>query len=404
MISFKESIKLLIQNIEGLRLCAVKTEEAVGYLLEEDVVSTINMPPFDKSLRDGYALLSEDTKMVGSKVKNVGLVAAGEEYFGEIYKGECVKIMTGAPLAKGADSVIMVENTKESEDRGMVELLKKLDIGENICCKAQDIKVGDIVVEKGTVLSISNIAAIASVGKETVSVCLKPKVSLINTGGEIVSLGESLGANQVFNTNGPMLKGMLKDDHFDLDYYDVVKDVEIDMKRSFEQGLKSDVLLVSGGVSRGDFDLVPKVLKDLGVETIFHRVSIKPGRPLFFGKKGKTLVFGMPGNPISGFLTYLIYARTAMLKMSGIENTFPIFKEGLLRRTFAQKDSKRRHFVLVKIEQKGEECCLYPSVNYESADIKTLSDSDGFMEVEENIAVIDEGERVKYFTWKRDLK
>ncbi|MBU0468677.1 MAG: molybdopterin molybdotransferase MoeA [Candidatus Omnitrophica bacterium] len=400
MISFKESIQLLGQNTEVLHCSQVKTEEAVGYLLQEDVISKIDMPPFDKSIRDGYSLLAEDSQAIGNKIKNIGFVSAGECFSGEMHKGECVKTMTGASLAKGADCVIMVEDTKEDKELGLVEILKKLEPGDNICSKAQDIKAGDIVVKKGTVLSVSNIAAIASVGKETVTVCSKPKVSLINTGGEIVSLGGALGANEIFNTNGPMLKAMIKEDGFELEHYDVVKDVEIEMQRSFEEGLTSDVLLISGGVSRGDFDLVPKVLKDLGVQVIFHRVSIKPGRPLYFGKKDKTLVFGLPGNPISGFLTYLIYARAAMLKMSGINNDSRVFKEGILGKTFVQKDATRRHFVLVKIEKKGMASYLHPSTNYESADIKTLSDADGFMEVEENVSVIDEGQRVKYFTWK----
>lgn len=400
MISFEESKKLLLKNVKALPSVAVQTEKAVGYLLKEDVISGINMPPFDKSLRDGYALLSENAQRVGSKVRNVGTVEAGSEYPGTIHQGECVKIMTGAPLAKGADSVIMVEDTVYSEDEGSVEILKKIEIGENICCRAKDIKMGDVVVEKGTVLSISNIAAIAAVGKATVNVYRRPTVSLINTGGEIASLGAVLGPNQIFNTNGPMLQSMLKEDGFDIDNYDVVEDVEIEMKRSFSRGLNSDVLVISGGVSRGEFDLVPKVLKDLGVETIFHRVSLKPGRPVFFGKKGETLIFGLPGNPISVFLTYFIYARAAMLKMSGRDNFLPDFKRGLLGRSFVQQDATRTHFVLVRIEHKNDDFYLYPSVGYESADIKTLSDSDGFMEVEENVFMIEEGKRVKYFSWK----
>ncbi|HBG61190.1 MAG: hypothetical protein A2Y03_06310 [Omnitrophica WOR_2 bacterium GWF2_38_59] len=400
MISFKESIELLLHNTNNLDSCSVRTEDAVGFLLQEDVVSLLNMPPFDKSIRDGYALLAEDTQNIGNKIKNIGFVSAGEEFLGTIQKGECVKTMTGAPLAKGANSVIMVEDTKEEEATGLVEVLKRLEQGENICNKAHDIKAGDLVVKKGTVLSISNIAAIASVGKARVSVCKKPKVSLVNTGGEIVEIGGSLGANEIFNTNGPMLKAMIKEDGFDLESYSVVRDIEAEMQSSFGSGLNSDVLLVSGGVSRGEFDLVPEVLKNLGVQEIFHRVSIKPGRPLYFGKKNKTLVFGLPGNPISVFLTYMIYVRTAMLKLSGIKNYLPAFKEGILQKTFVQQDSSRRHFVLVTIEKSGSDCLLCPSTNYESADIKTLSDSEGFMEVEENVARIVEGQRVKYFTWK----
>lgn len=397
MIKFEEALKRILENTLTLPARKISVQEAVGMILQEDIRSGIEMPPFDKSAMDGYAVNSLDAKECPVRLKCLGLIQAGDVFTKRLKRGECVKIMTGAPLPKGADSVIMVEDARE--DAGFVEVLKPVKKGENVCFCGEDIKRGDRVLEKGKKISPSEVGILATVGRCFVKVIPKPKVATLNTGGEIVPLGSKLARFKIYNTNGPMLEALLKHDGIEPRVLGIAKDNVQQLSRAIRKGLSDDILLISGGVSMGDYDLIPEVLKNAGVKQIFHKVNIKPGKPLFFGVKNKTVIFGIPGNPVSNFLSYLIFVRPAIRKMMGYKYCQPPFKEGIVRKEFQTK-AGRRHFVLVKILKERGHLYLFPVESHGSADTLSLSKADGFMMVDERAPIVQSGSKIKFITWK----
>lgn len=397
LIAYEQALKDILNNTLTLPAGKIPIQESVGMVLKEDIRSGIEMPPFDKSAMDGYAVNSLDIKKAPARLKCIGLIQAGDIFTKKMQREECVKIMTGAPLPKVADSVVMVENTREGA--GFVEVLEAVKKGENVCFCGEDTKKGQKVLEKGKKISSSDVAILATVGKRFVRVSPKPKVAILSTGGEIVPLGVKLSKNKIYNSNAPMLEALLKSEGIKPEVLGISRDNVSQLSKAIRKGLRADILLISGGVSIGDYDLIPKVLKSIGVKKIFHKVNIKPGKPLFFGTKNKTVIFGIPGNPVSNFLSYLVFVRPAINKMMGCKYCKPPFKEGIVKTEFHTK-AGRRHFVLVKVSEKTGRFFLSPVDSHGSADILSLSKADGFMMVDENAPVVKSGSKLRFITWK----
>lgn len=397
MITYEQALESVLKNTPLLSSVETILEESVGRVLSEDIDATTAMPPFDKSLMDGYALNALDARKVPAKLKCLGIIQAGESFHGKVRRGECVKIMTGAPIPKGADTVVIVENSRQMKDS--VEIFEAVGPRKNISFKGEYFKRGQRVMEKGRVLSFSDISVLATLGKRFVKTIAKPRVAILNTGGEILALGAKLGKNKIYNSIGPMLEVLLKADGIEFKRLGIARDKTKELKKAIARGLKADVLLISGGVSKGDYDLVPGVLKDLGVRKIFHKVKIKPGKPLFFGIKGRTLIFGVPGNPLPNFLAYFIFVRPAVRKMMGVKACGPSFKEGILKKGFRVK-AGRKKFVLAKVEERSGFFYVAPVVDHGSADTMALSRADAFMIVEGDVIDVKKGSKLKFITWK----
>ncbi|MFH0771995.1 MAG: molybdopterin molybdotransferase MoeA [Candidatus Omnitrophota bacterium] len=300
MIEFEEALNIVLKNTDTLPAEQAPVDESTGRIAREDTYSNIEMPPFDKSAVDGYAVNSLDVKRVPARLRRVGLIQAGESFDRRLARGECVKIMTGTPMPKGTDSVVMVEDSRQQGE--YVELSRSAEKRENVCFKGEDLQKRQKVLKKGTNISSSHVGILAAIGTPFVRVSCKPRVAILNTGGEIVPLGKKLGKNKIYNSNGPMLSALLKADGIEPCFLGIAKDNVRDLKKEIRRGLDADILLISGGVSMGDYDLIPSVLEGMGIKKIFHKVNIKPGKPLFFGRRQKgTLVFGIPGNPVSNF-------------------------------------------------------------------------------------------------------
>jgi molybdopterin molybdotransferase len=397
MISFELALEKILKNAVPLPAEKVRIECAVGRVLMENVYSALEMPPFDKSAVDGYAVRSADLKKVPVTLRRAGLVQAGGAFKGKVGVRECVKIMTGAPLPRGADSVVMVEET--SEKNGQVKFSKTAGALDNICLRGEDIKKGSEILARGTVISVSHIAALAASGRALVKTGALPEVALINTGGEIVPPGAKLGKNRIYNSNGPMLEALLRSDNIAARPV-IVKDNARKLRSAFAKALKADIVLISGGVSMGDYDLVPSVLKSLGVRKIFHKVKVRPGKPLFFGMKGRTMVFGIPGNPVSNFLAYLAFIRPAILKRGGRGAYAPEFRAGVCAGRFAP-DTPRKAFVLSKAAPRRARYALSEVSNNGSADILALAGADAFTVVDEDKKVLEKKEKARFITWKQ---
>jgi molybdopterin molybdotransferase len=398
MIEFEEALSMILKNTGILPAEEVPLDGSMGRVLKEDAYSGIEMPPFDKSAVDGYAVKSSDVKKIPARLRCLGLIQAGEAFGRRLARGECVKIMTGAPMPKGADSVVMVEDSRQQGK--YVELSRSAEKGENVCFKGEDLKKRQKVLQKGIRISPSHVAVLATIGIPSVKASGRPRVAILNTGGEIVPLGKKLGRNKIYNSNGPMLSALLKADGIEPRFLGIAKDNVRDLKKEIRRGLDTDILLISGGVSMGDYDLIPSVLEGMGIKKIFHKVNIKPGKPLFFARRKNTIIFGIPGNPVSNFLAYLIFVRPALNKMRGCQCGKPGFKEGVIETGFHSKLG-RKHFVLVEVLKRENRYYLTPVTSHGSADVLALSKADGFMAIGPHTGVIKKGSKVGFITWKK---
>lgn len=392
MITFEEAISTVLRNARPLPPGSVPVELAVGRALAEDVRSALDMPPFDKSAVDGYAVRAAAVKP-GARLRCLGLVQAGEVFKGGLAAGTCVKIMTGAPVPPGADAVAMVEYT--SEKGGLVEFSAGIDRGDNIARRAEDIKKGQLILKRGTVIKVSHIAALAAAGRGAVKCGALPTAAIVNTGGEIVPPGRPLGRNKIYNSNGPMLAALLRSDGVTAAPA-IVRDDAKKMRTALAAALKRDMVLISGGVSMGDYDLVPGILKSLGVKKLFHTVRVRPGKPMFFGVKGRTLVFGIPGNPVANFMAYLAYIRPALRRLAGRPDFAPAFLDGTCAAAFEPR-TPRRAMVLSTVSAKAG-FSLAGVSNNGSADILALAEAAGFTMVPEGGSV-KKGGRAKFISW-----
>lgn len=398
MITYEQALENILKNTPMLPTEKVLTEESLGRVLNEEIISAIEMPAFDRSAMDGYALNHLDAEKVPVKLKCIGLIQAGDVFNKKLKRGECVKIMTGAQVPENADCVVMVEYTRITEEG--VEILKAAQRSENIFFQGEDFKKGQIVLEKGTKILPSHIGILATVGRKFVKVFAKPKVAVLNTGGEIVSLGNKLGRNKIYNSNGPMLGALLESEGIKPVLLGIAKDNSKELKERIKKGFAADILLISGGVSMGDYDLVPGILEELGVKKIFHKVNIKPGKPVFFGTKNKTVIFGVPGNPVSNFVAYHIFIRAVIQKMMGAQEPGPGFSEGIAATDFPKK-AGRRYFALAKISINEGMCCLSSIPGHSSADTLALSQADSLVMLDDASTVVKNKAKVKFITWRK---
>lgn len=398
MITFKRAQQLISENIAKLPLEKTHINQLVGRILAEDVYSKLDMPPFNKSAMDGYALRAADSRSLPFKLKCIGIVAAGGDFRKKVKFGECVKIMTGAPIPEGADSVVMVEYTRKCG--GYAEITKEVKRGQHVCLKGEDIRRGQKVIDSGTKITISHISLIAALGRQFLKTISLPKVAILNTGGEIIPLGKKLARNKIYNSNGPQLCALLASDKINCFNLGVAKDKPSQLKAAIRKGLEYDVLLISGGVSMGDYDFVPDILKNLGVKNIFHKVKVKPGKPVLFGKKGKKIIFGIPGNPVSGFMAYQLFIRPALHKMMGYSEPSLSFEQGFITKDFCKKGD-RKLFSPIKISKDNSKYYLEPLSSHGSADIYTLAQADGAMMIDENISCVRKNSQTLFITWKK---
>ncbi|MFC1566759.1 molybdopterin molybdotransferase MoeA [bacterium] len=386
MLTLHKALKIIEKNKISLDTKIVPLDSAFNRILAEDAFSDINIPPFDKSAMDGYAVNSISTASV-REIK--GSVHAGETFTDSFEVNECVKIMTGAPIPSSADCVVKIEDTEEIPNN-KVQINCSLNKGFNICKKAEDLKEGDRVLSKGIKIQGPEIAALASVGKDTCKVYKMPKAAIISTGNELIEPGDDLKNGCIRNSNGHMLSALAKDFGCEVSYLGIAKDTTNDLETKIKKGLESDILLLSGGVSMGDKDLVFSALKNQGVEILFHGVYIKPGKPLLFGKKGKTLVFGIPGNPVANFTTFHFFVRPVI-------NQNMIKVQAYITHDFTKKKG-RSLIVPTRYEYKSNKPKISAFNIMGSADITGCIGCNAFMLIEgKESAMIKEGELIEVY-------
>ncbi len=290
--------------------------ESVGRVLSEDITADTDLPPFDRSQMDGYAVIAEDTRSAPARLKIVGESSAGHGWHHEMKSGEAVRIMTGAPLPLGANAVQKIELTGETD--GIVTINESTKPAANVVFRGSEIKAGDRVFSKGERVTEQMIASMAAFGCSSVSVSVRPIVGILATGSEIVPVEETPGIDQIRNSNAPMLAALsLRCGALPREFRLADDDLERLTGRIAEALETSDVLIITGGVSVGKYDLTKPALRCLGAEICFEKVSLKPGKPAVFATLGEKLIFGLPGNPVSAAVTFELFVRPALLQMQG---------------------------------------------------------------------------------------
>jgi molybdenum cofactor synthesis domain-containing protein len=319
VLSFDDALAQVLAALPSPPVREVQVSQASGLVLAQDIVADADMPAFDRTAMDGFALRSADAARPGARLRRVGEIRTGGEISGgALAAGECVAIYTGAPIPAGADAVVMVERTRTVGD--VVELAVAVARGENIRFRGEDVKKGELLLSAGCVLRPQELAVCASFGAPRVRVHPRPRAAILSTGDELVSPDEEPGPGQIRDSNGVMLEAQAARAGASLVSREVVRDEPEAIEAAIEgAAARADLLVLTGGVSMGAYDLVAPILGKLGFAGGFHKVRMKPGKPVWFGRRGAVLAFGLPGNPVSSFVTFELMVRPAIRRLLGLE-------------------------------------------------------------------------------------
>jgi molybdopterin molybdotransferase len=312
LISIAEARRRVLESVTRLGDEDVPLDLALGRVLAEEITSTIDVPPFDSSGMDGYALIAGPE----AELEVIGEARAGHPASEAVRPGVAVRISTGAPVPEGADAVVPVERT--SPETAVRVQVPATEAGANIRRVGEDIRSGDVVLRAGTVLGPAELGVAASIGRASLRCALRPRVAILATGDELTPPGEPLAAGAIYGSNGFALSAQVERAGADLALRGTVPDTPDGTREAIREALETaDVVIVSGGVSVGPHDHVKDALLDLGVEERFWGVSLRPGKPTWFGTRGGTLAFGLPGNPVSAMVTFQLFARPALATLQG---------------------------------------------------------------------------------------
>jgi len=332
MISVDKALQHVSRCAQQLRADTVPLSAVLGLRLAENVISEVDSPPFDKSMLDGYAVETSDQSPTRHVLEQV--VAGGVPHHA-VEPGNTINVMTGAPLPDGADAVVKVEDVQQLDEATIEMPSAGVASGTGVLLRGSAFHKGQQLLAAGRCLSPIDMALLAEVGHAKVCVTPRPRVAVLATGNELVEVGRPVAAGQICNSNGPMLLALLESvDATSIDL-GIGRDDPDELKRLMTAGLEADILIVTGGVSTGVLDLVPGTLQELGVEEVFHKIRMKPGKPLWFGlceqEDHRTLVFGLPGNPVSTLVSFEIFVKPALRVLGGAEFLPPKVLRGVLR-------------------------------------------------------------------------
>lgn len=343
MITVEQALEMILSRVERLGLETIALEAAHGRVLAEAVLADMDLPPFDRARMDGYALRSADAKIAPCTLKVIGEIAAGAEFDGAIGAGEAIKIFTGAPVPKGADAVQKVEVTESDGDR--VTIMEPVKEGQFITPRASEISAGTTVAGPGRPIAAAEMAVLASFGYARVKVFRKPEVAVISTGSELVEVASKPSAAQIRNSNSYSIAAYAERAGARVENLGTVIDTpEATRLALLEAFTGRDLVITSGGVSMGDYDLVKAALLEIGAEIFFDKVIIRPGKPTVFARRNDCWFFGLPGNPVSTSVTFNVFARTALRRLQGVAD--PLLPTVQAELAASVKDSSSRRSYL----------------------------------------------------------
>ncbi|VUT24441.1 MAG: molybdopterin biosynthesis protein MoeA [Candidatus Methanolliviera sp. GoM_oil] len=396
LIPIEDAIGIVESKIKPIdRREKIPTDLAVYRILARDIEAHFDVPPFNRSAMDGYAVIAEDTFGAGQfdpKVLRIkGYVHAGEVTDVEIDRGECVEVATGARMPKNSDAVVVVESTEGEKDT--VNIFEPVHPKENVSNAGGDIKEGEVILKDGELLDPGKIGVLASLGIGEIEVYEKPKIGILPTGDEVCPIGMPLKEGKVYDVNSHTVSALVRSNGGKANLYEIVGDRFEDAKRSIEKALENDIILLSGGSSVGERDILIDVINEIG-EILFHGVQIKPGLPTLFGMIGDKPIFGMPGYPTSCLINAYVFLLPAMRKMARLpRKEYTRIKANISRRFVSTLG--RTQFLTVKV-QDGKAIPVFK----ESGAITSVSNSDGFIEIDYSVNLIEKGEEVLVNLWQ----
>jgi molybdopterin molybdotransferase len=391
LLTMEEAQRLIIERAKPLAAESVPLEEAVGRVLAEPARAAVDLPPFASSAMDGFALRASDSP---GRLEIAARIAAGVPAPRALEPGEAMAISTGGVVPEGADAVIPIEYVVEYDNE--VEIPEPVAPGANVRPRGGDARAGDVVVEPGVRLGAARLGALAASGIAEVACFARPRAAVVATGTELRSPGEPLGPGEVYEANGLILATQLESAGAEVSRVPAVADDEAAHRDALERGLEADVLVTSGGVSVGPHDLVRRIEADLGVEEVFWRVAVKPGKPVAFGVRGSTLVFGLPGNPVSSLVAFELFVRPAVLALQGLADPLPRFEPGRLGAAL-RRNPERDELVRARTSADGGEAReLEPLTGQESHMIARAAAADALVLVPRGDGELPAGSAVRY--------
>lgn len=402
MLSYQEARKIIFEKVgekKGPRVTEqVRLGDALGYVLAQEVKTDREYPPFNRATRDGYAVFAADVK-AGTALKLVGEIKAGDRVTKELFAETCVQIMTGAALPSGADAVVMIEHTKREGDA--VRFERDALPGQNFVPRGSEARAGQILLTPGTRLGFAELALAAQVGAAELKCAAKPRVAILSTGDEVVPVDSVPGRFQIRNSNSVSLAAQVRLAGGKPVLLGNAMDREDDLGAKIRRGLQEDLLVLSGGVSMGKYDLVEKALKEMGAEFYFDAVAIRPGKPAVFGVCAEKFVFGLPGNPVSTMVTFELFVAPAVDLLSGAEARELPIVEAKLSEPLTEKPGVT-HFLPARVDGIGPQREVKALKWQGSGDIAALGKANCFLVVPSNRETINAGDRVSIMI-RRDL-
>ncbi len=407
----KEIIEQLFNNLYPPQSTMVSIDDSYNQILFEDITSSIDLPPFNRSLMDGFAVKAEDTFGASDEspkiLKCIDSIEAGSFSEKTIKNGECIEISTGAPIPDGADAIAMVEftergsdinsskdNSQKNDTTNDIYILKSVAPNQDLALKGSDIKKDKLLLKENTTLTPDKIGVLAAQGIKEIKTYQKPKVAVISTGNELLIENEDLSYGKIYDVNSHAIKNAAIANGADATANGIVKDDYTQLKDKIENSLReSDIVVCSGGTSAGVGDVLRHVLDDIG-EVLIHGISVKPGKPTIVGKVNEKLVIGLPGNPVSALIIFYVFILPNIRKIAGrTEESIEKTKATLSKRIHSPKG--RMHYSLVQINEEK----AYPIVK-DSGAITSLADADGYIKITKTVELLDEGKKVEITLFK----
>jgi molybdopterin molybdotransferase len=394
MIPVEEALNRVLANLPPRRVEWISLQETQGRVLAGDICAASDLPPFHRSAMDGYAVRSADTARAPVTLTCTGTVQAGGSDPGSISPGETKAIMTGAPVPEGADAVLMVEHTEGPDPEGRVRMLQAVRAGESVAPAGCEARAGDRVLESGRCIGPAETAVLAAFGYASIPVYKLPSVALFSTGDELVEVEDIPRPGQIRNSNAHSLTAQLRQLGLKPDYLGIARDDKEDLLARMNEALRRDFVVLTGGVSMGKFDYVKEVFAELGLEIVFSKIAMKPGKPTVFAKKGEKRVFGLPGNPVSSFVAFENFVRPALGRLCGFEKPDLPRIRGNLTRAVKQA-AGRTSFLPARITEPDDGYSVEPLGWKGSADIVGFSRANAMLIMPAECTFLDSGQTIE---------
>lgn len=396
MLSVDDALKIVLDTAQVLSPRIVPINDSVGLILDENIIAEENVPPFDNSAMDGFAVLSSDVQNATREkpviLKVIDILQAGKVSDKRLNNSEAIQIMTGAPMPNGADAVVMIEQTERISEES-VKCFSAVRKDENRRRAGDDIRAGQKVFQKGRYIKPYDIGVLASIGKSAVHLIPKPRIALLSTGDELAGIEEPLSPGKIRSSNNFTLRALIEQMGAEVLDLGIAKDTIRETEEKLQRAFSADIILTSGGVSMGEFDYVRQALEKLGVEIKFWKVNQKPGKPLVFGAHQNKLFFGLPGNPVSAIVCFQLFVVPAIKKMSGSMTVSP-YRLKAQSSEKIQKKQGLRFFLRGTLTRRDNLFSVSSTGNQSSGVMSSLSYGNCLIDIPEEKGNVEAGEEV----------